>query len=114
MLLHQWKYFRFANTISAHFNGHTHVDEFRIYKNESNPNQVINVAYNGGSFTTFVGLNPDYRVYEVNPQNMVSVYMSGDKWYNAQVKIGGIYVCWEMIFKFTAELSIFLILNWMK
>lgn len=73
----QWQYNfnkivqRFANTISAHFNGHTHVDEFRIYKNESNPNQVINVAYNGGSFTTFVGLNPDYRVYEVNPQNMM-------------------------------------------
>ncbi|XP_044758085.1 sphingomyelin phosphodiesterase-like [Coccinella septempunctata] len=77
----QWQYNfnrivqRFANTISAHFNGHTHVDEFRIYKNESNPSQVVNVAYNGGSFTTFVGLNPDYRVYEIDSTNlMVSDY----------------------------------------
>ncbi|KAL3276752.1 hypothetical protein HHI36_012122 [Cryptolaemus montrouzieri] len=59
---------RFADTISAHFNGHTHSDEFRIYKNENNPNEVINVAYNGGSFTTFIGQNPDYRVYDINPK----------------------------------------------
>ncbi|KAK9884420.1 hypothetical protein WA026_007267 [Henosepilachna vigintioctopunctata] len=73
----QWQYNfnrivqRFSKTISAHFNGHTHVDELRLYKNGSNPNQVINVAYNGGSFTTFIGLNPDYRVYDIDPQNLM-------------------------------------------
>lgn len=65
--------FRFAHIISAQFNGHTHKDQFQIFYNISNREQVINVAYNGGSITTFVGNNPNYRVYEISPDDFVSI-----------------------------------------
>lgn len=32
---------------------------------------MINVAYNGGSITTFIANNPNYRVYDVSPTNYV-------------------------------------------
>ncbi|KAJ8949028.1 hypothetical protein NQ318_005202 [Aromia moschata] len=62
---------RFANTVSAQFNGHTHSDEFRVFYNPDDSNRVINVAFNGASFTTFVGFNPNFRVYQVNSSNAV-------------------------------------------
>ncbi|XP_019881238.2 sphingomyelin phosphodiesterase [Aethina tumida] len=61
---------RFSRTISAQFNGHTHFDEIRIFYDETKKDKVTNVAFNGGSFTTFVGLNPNYRVYSVNKDNL--------------------------------------------
>lgn len=61
---------RFANIISAHFNGHTHFDEIKLFKSDDNANEVINVAFNGGSFTSFVGLNPNFRIYHVNDKDM--------------------------------------------
>ncbi|KAK5650745.1 hypothetical protein RI129_001774 [Pyrocoelia pectoralis] len=54
---------RFHNTITGQFNGHTHYDELKVFFNTSDKDDVINVAFNGGSFTTFVGLNPNYRIY---------------------------------------------------
>jgi len=36
-----------------------------FFYNANNPEQVVNVAFNGGSFTSFVGLNPDYKVYDI-------------------------------------------------
>lgn len=35
---------------------------------------MVNVAYNGGSFTTFVGLNPDYRMYEIDLEDLVCTF----------------------------------------
>ncbi|CAG9764587.1 unnamed protein product [Ceutorhynchus assimilis] len=61
---------RFSDTIVAQFNGHTHMDEFKLYFNASDMTEVKNVAYNGASFATFVGSNPDYRIYEVDNNNM--------------------------------------------
>ncbi|KAL1496920.1 hypothetical protein ABEB36_007972 [Hypothenemus hampei] len=58
---------RFSDTITAQFNGHTHSDEFKLYFNSS---KVKSVAYNGASFTTFVGNNPNYRVYQVDSKNL--------------------------------------------
>ncbi|CAH0547909.1 unnamed protein product [Brassicogethes aeneus] len=57
---------RFSETITAQFNGHTHYDELRVFFNGS---KVINVAFNGGSFTTYTGLNPNYRIYIVDKNN---------------------------------------------
>ncbi|KAF2894532.1 hypothetical protein ILUMI_11660 [Ignelater luminosus] len=59
---------RFSNTITGQFNGHTHHDELRVFYGINNPEEVVNVAYNGGSFTTFVALNPDYRIYDVEAE----------------------------------------------
>lgn len=65
---------RFSATISAQFNGHTHLDEFRVFYDDTNKN-VVNLAFNGGSFTTFVGFNPNFRFYDVNTKNyMVNDY----------------------------------------
>ncbi|KAF2894533.1 hypothetical protein ILUMI_11661 [Ignelater luminosus] len=58
---------RFANTIVAQFNGHTHFDEFRVFYNTSNISQAINVAWNGGSLTTYTDVNPNFRIYDIDP-----------------------------------------------
>ncbi|XP_030749655.1 sphingomyelin phosphodiesterase-like isoform X2 [Sitophilus oryzae] len=58
---------RFAKTITAQFNGHTHIDEFRLFLDNEEP---VNVAYNGASFTTFVGYNPNYRIYQVDSSEL--------------------------------------------
>lgn len=62
---------RFAHIVQAQFNGHTHYDEFRVFYDDSK-NNVINVAYNGGSLTTFIGNNPNYKMYDVDGNNFVS------------------------------------------
>ncbi|XP_031332158.1 sphingomyelin phosphodiesterase-like isoform X2 [Photinus pyralis] len=56
---------RFHNTITAQFNGHTHADGLKIFYDSKKQNEVINVAFNGGSFTTFVGNNPNYKIYDI-------------------------------------------------
>lgn len=65
-------FWRFANIITGQFNGHTHFDEMRIFYNTSNLSQVINIAYNGGSFTTYGMLNPNYRIYDIDSTTFVS------------------------------------------
>ncbi|XP_026274503.1 sphingomyelin phosphodiesterase [Frankliniella occidentalis] len=58
---------RFSATISAHFNGHTHVDDLVLfYDQNGRPN---NVAYNGGSLTTYSDVNPNYKLYLVDGKN---------------------------------------------
>ncbi|XP_034256824.1 sphingomyelin phosphodiesterase-like [Thrips palmi] len=55
---------RFSATISAQFNGHTHVDDLSIFYDEyGRPN---NVAFNGGSLTTYADVNPNYKLYLVD------------------------------------------------
>ncbi|KAH1020512.1 hypothetical protein HUJ04_010157 [Dendroctonus ponderosae] len=58
---------RFSNTITAQFNGHTHMDQFVLFLNESD--EVQSVAYNGASFATFIGSNPNYRIYDLDNSN---------------------------------------------
>ncbi|GJQ73032.1 hypothetical protein Trydic_g1666 [Trypoxylus dichotomus] len=59
---------RFSHVIKAQFNGHTHTDEIRIFLNDNKDN-AVNVAYNGASFTTFVGMNPNYRLYDTDSKS---------------------------------------------
>lgn len=60
---------RYTHVITGQFNGHTHLDEFNIFY--SDLGQAVNVAWNGGSATTFKALNPNYRIYHVNKENFV-------------------------------------------
>uniref|UniRef100_A0A1Y1N7Y8 Sphingomyelin phosphodiesterase n=3 Tax=Photinus pyralis TaxID=7054 RepID=A0A1Y1N7Y8_PHOPY len=60
---------RFHNTITGQFNGHTHNDEFKVFFSQIEKDKVINVAFNGGSFTTYVGLNPNYKVYTLEVED---------------------------------------------
>lgn len=68
-------FLRFSEVVAAQFNGHTHEDELKVFYDTNNPEKVINVAYNGGSVTTYIGLNPNYRVYDVSPKNSVSLLL---------------------------------------
>lgn len=61
---------RYAHIIAGQFNGHTHRDEFSIFYTEQN-SVAVNVAWNGGSGTTYPGLNSNYRIYHANSDNFV-------------------------------------------
>lgn len=63
---------RFYMTISAQFNGHTHRDHFELYFAKQYPNIPINVAWNGGSLTAHQQVNPNYKVYYMEPETYVS------------------------------------------
>lgn len=58
---------KFAHIISGQFNGHTHNDEFTLFYAEDET-AAVNVAWNGGSGTSFIGLNSNYRLYTVDAQ----------------------------------------------
>lgn len=64
---------RFAHIVKAQFNGHTHNDELELLYSSGENKKVNNVAWNGGSLTTFTQLNPNYKVYIVDSENYVSV-----------------------------------------
>ena len=62
---------RFRNTIIGQFFGHTHFDEFELFfaPNSGNPGSVTeptNIAYLAPSQTPHDGLNPAYRIYEID------------------------------------------------
>ncbi|CAL7948927.1 unnamed protein product [Xylocopa violacea] len=58
---------RFSHLIKAEFNGHTHNDELAIFYNFADEGK--NVAWNGGSITSYTRLNPNYKIYTVNCSN---------------------------------------------
>lgn len=65
---------RYHNTISGIFNGHTHKDHFQVYYSKSKPSVPVNVAWNGGSITPYSNVNPNYRVYGVEPKTYQIVH----------------------------------------
>lgn len=68
---------RFAHIISGQFFGHTHRDEFNVFylKDDHSKNAAVNVAWNAGSGTNFVGFNSNYRIYYAEPTKYVSVLL---------------------------------------
>jgi len=63
---------RFGHIIRAQFNGHTHNDELQLYYSNA---KVNNVAWNGGSVTTYSNLNPNYKIYTIDSNNYVSIIL---------------------------------------
>ncbi|RWS14173.1 sphingomyelin phosphodiesterase-like protein 2, partial [Dinothrombium tinctorium] len=53
---------RYNETIKAQFFGHTHFDEFRVYETKSDKTP-LSMAYIGGSLTTYLNVNPMFKVY---------------------------------------------------
>nr|CAD7441275.1 unnamed protein product [Timema bartmani] len=72
----EWLSLRFENTITAQFNGHTHKDEFQIFYSLDNVTRANNVAFNGGSGTTYSDVNTNYKVYTVDPSTWVRYYFT--------------------------------------
>ncbi|KAF4108171.1 sphingomyelin phosphodiesterase [Onychostoma macrolepis] len=62
-----WNYYhivnRYESTITGQFFGHTHVDEFQMFYDEDTLTRPLSVAFIAPSVTTYVNLNPGYRVY---------------------------------------------------
>lgn len=69
--------FRFENTVTAIFNGHTHNDHFHVYYSTDEPTRPISLAVNGGSVTPFSDLHSNYKTYSVDSVTYVS--MSDEK-----------------------------------
>jgi sphingomyelin phosphodiesterase len=65
--------FRFEDTVTAIFNGHTHNDHFHVYYSMDELTRPISVAVNGGSVTQFSHLNSNYKVYSVDSATYVSI-----------------------------------------
>ncbi|CAL8364705.1 unnamed protein product [Lota lota] len=65
-----WNYYhilnRYESTITGQFFGHTHVDEFQMFYDEETMTRPVGVAFIAPSATTYINLNPGYRVYFVD------------------------------------------------
>ncbi|XP_040908189.1 sphingomyelin phosphodiesterase [Toxotes jaculatrix] len=65
-----WNYYhivnRYESTIAGQFFGHTHLDEFQMFYDEEKMTRPLGVAFIAPSATTYVNLNPGYRVYYVD------------------------------------------------
>ncbi|XP_056141127.1 sphingomyelin phosphodiesterase [Lampris incognitus] len=65
-----WNYYhivnRYESTISGQFFGHTHFDEFQMFYDEATMTRPLGVAFIAPSVTTYINLNPGYRVYIVD------------------------------------------------
>ncbi|MBN3300635.1 ASM phosphodiesterase, partial [Amia calva] len=65
-----WNYYhivnRYESTITGQFFGHTHLDEFQMFYDEETLSRPLGVAFIAPSVTTYVNLNPGYRMYYVD------------------------------------------------
>ncbi|XP_004366050.2 sphingomyelin phosphodiesterase [Capsaspora owczarzaki ATCC 30864] len=57
---------RYESTIAGQFFGHSHHDEFEIFFDEATLSRSTGMVYIGGSVTTYTGINPNYRIYDVD------------------------------------------------
>ncbi|KAH8382963.1 hypothetical protein KR009_006007 [Drosophila setifemur] len=57
---------RFSDTVTGVFSGHTHKDEMNLHYSEEG--HAVAVNWNGGSLTTYSDKNPNYRLYELDPE----------------------------------------------
>ncbi|KAK6618144.1 hypothetical protein RUM44_002595 [Polyplax serrata] len=73
---------RFRNVITNYFYGHSHKDEFELYFDEENPNEAVGVGFLGPSVTTYVNLNPGYRVYYIDGdrENSTRAVLDYENW----------------------------------
>ncbi|XP_063920810.1 sphingomyelin phosphodiesterase-like [Zophobas morio] len=65
---------RFASTIVAQFNGHTHVDELRVFYSSTNTSstEAFGVAFNGAAVTPWgTNSNPSFKYYTVDGSSCV-------------------------------------------
>ncbi|XP_063162141.1 sphingomyelin phosphodiesterase [Candoia aspera] len=74
-----WNYYRIINrfegTVAGQFFGHTHLDEFEMFYDEETLSRPVGIAFLAPSVTTYIGLNPGYRIYHVDGIRPSSSYM---------------------------------------
>uniref|UniRef100_A0A034VBP4 Sphingomyelin phosphodiesterase n=1 Tax=Bactrocera dorsalis TaxID=27457 RepID=A0A034VBP4_BACDO len=59
---------RFNHIIGGIFSGHTHVDELNVHY--TSKGHAVSVSWNGGSLTTYSYKNPNYVIYQVEPESL--------------------------------------------
>lgn len=64
---------RFKNIVTAQFTGHSHRDQFNLFYSRKDAATPINIAWNGGSVTTYQKVNPNYKVYTFDDCTGVSI-----------------------------------------
>ncbi|RWS14662.1 sphingomyelin phosphodiesterase-like protein 2, partial [Dinothrombium tinctorium] len=64
---------RYNETIRGQFFGHTHFDEFRVYKTATG-DEPLSVAFIGGSLTTYENVNPMFRIYTTTKNGIIKDY----------------------------------------
>ncbi|KAJ6652305.1 hypothetical protein lerEdw1_012715 [Lerista edwardsae] len=57
---------RFEGTVAGQFFGHTHVDEFELFYDEETLTRPLGIAFVAPSVTTYINLNPGYRIYHLD------------------------------------------------
>lgn len=57
---------RYEGTVAGQFFGHTHLDQYQMMYDEADLSRPVGVAFIAPSVTTYVNLNPGYRVYYVD------------------------------------------------
>ncbi|XP_061557653.1 sphingomyelin phosphodiesterase isoform X2 [Phycodurus eques] len=60
------KSLRYESTITGQFFGHTHFDEFQMFYDGETMTRPLGVSFIAPSVTTYINLNPGYRVYYVD------------------------------------------------
>ena len=68
--------YRYELTITAQFFGHTHFDEFELFYDPKDLSRAVSVSYICPSVTSFINLNPGYRIY----------YVDGDRDHSTRVR----------------------------
>ncbi|XP_015672780.1 sphingomyelin phosphodiesterase [Protobothrops mucrosquamatus] len=74
-----WNYYRIINrfegTVAGQFFGHTHLDGFELFYDEETISRPVGIAFLAPSVTTYIKLNPGYRIYHVDGIRSGSSYM---------------------------------------
>ncbi|KAB7497963.1 Sphingomyelin phosphodiesterase [Armadillidium nasatum] len=61
----------YESTVRAQFFGHTHYDEFELFYDAENTTRATSIAYITPSVTTYMYLNPGYRLYTIGDDQAV-------------------------------------------
>uniref|UniRef100_A0A0N5AMZ5 Sphingomyelin phosphodiesterase n=1 Tax=Syphacia muris TaxID=451379 RepID=A0A0N5AMZ5_9BILA len=91
---------RFSKTITAQFFGHIHVDSFSVFYENMNDDtsEPTNFLFSAPSVSTYAGLNPAYRIYEVVAGNQFEVFDYSTYFLNLSLADGKKDLQWEFLY----------------
>ncbi|VDP01288.1 unnamed protein product [Heligmosomoides polygyrus] len=96
---------RFSDTITAQFFGHVHFDYFTVFYEDMHniSSTPIGVLYAAPSVTTFAGLNPAYRIYEIDYTDQFKVVDIKNYFADLEKADSGRSPTWELLYSTKAE-----------
>jgi sphingomyelin phosphodiesterase len=96
---------RFRNTIRGIFSGHTHIDELKWTRERADNSKVVHTNFISPSLTTFGGMQPSFRVFEVDRDSgvitdMIQYRLDLEKWNAVDPSIDP---TWDVIYRFKTD-----------